>query len=379
MLLVDAVVVGSVAASFVLVPRVRDRRRDGWSVTPGWALAALTGVLFLNQVLVDVYVLRVHGGNPGFITRYLPSGYFDLERGPAMRALADHWPAPGLLAVSVFRIPSFLEMPFGLLAYGTVLRFLDAGLYRKVMGSALVWAASVSYTTVFCAIEWDLRTPYTTADIVIRCCSAVVTPWLLSRMARADRSAARTGGTLGLLVFTVSTAAFGYLILALYDTVLLYNLGRVPGRLPGMLVALAVLVGARLASVRLPDAQTERADGVRLILDGLGWALVLFFVPALPVRYGVNFGTTALAMAAGLLTMTIAVVAARPAPSVLARVGAAAALGAGCGYLAMYAVADTYYEARLLRGAVVFVGVTLLCCALLDQWGRRRGTDMLGP
>lgn len=367
MLVIDAAVVASVGVSLVLVPRVGDRRRDGWSIAPGWVLAALTGVICLNQVLVDVYIVRVHGGDPGFITRYLPSGYFDLERGPALRALADHWPAPGLLAPSVLRIPAFLELPFGLLAFGTVVRFLDAGLYRKVMGSALVWAAAVSYTIVFCAVEWDLRTPYTTADIAIRCGSAVITPWLLSRIARADRSTARTRGFVGLLIFTVSTAAFGYLILALYDTVLLYNLGRLPGRAPGILLALGVLAGARLVSARRSGRQTDPGDGVRLILDGLGWALTLFFVPALPVRYGVNFGTPMLAAAAGLLIMVIAVAAARPAPSVLLRVAAAAALGAGCGYLAMHATTDTYYEARLLRGAVVFVAITLLCCALLDR------------
>ena len=300
-------------------------------------------------------------------SRYLPSGYFDLERGSALRALGGHWPAPGLLAPSVFRIPAFLELPFGLLAFGTVLRFLDAGLYRKAMGSALVWAAAVSYTTVFCAVEWDLRNPYTTTDIVIRCCSAVITPWLLSRIARADQSTAHTRGALGLLIFTVSTAAFGYLILALYDTVLLYNLGRLPGRLPGMLVALGVLAVARLSSVRLSYPQTRPGGEVWLTLDALKWALALFFVPALPVRYGVNFGTPMLAAAGGLLVMAIAVAATRPAPPVLARVVAAAALGAGCGYLAMHAVVDIYYEARLLRGAVVFVTVTLACCALLDR------------
>src|SRR5581483_3552927 len=139
----------------------------------------------------------------------LPPGYFELERGPAARALADHWPDPGLLAPSVFRIPAFLELPFGLLAYGMVLRFLDAGLYRKVMGSALVWAASISYTVAFCAVEWDLRSPYTTADIVIRCCTAVISPWLLSRLARADQSTAQAHGAIGLLIFTVSTAALG--------------------------------------------------------------------------------------------------------------------------------------------------------------------------
>ena len=366
-MLIDAAVVVSIAVSLVLVPRARDRGRDGWSVSPGWALAALTGLIYLNQVLVTVYILRVHGGDPGFIARYLPSGNFDLERGPALRTLADHWPGPALLAPSVYRIPSFLELPFGLLAYGTVLRFLDAGLYRKVMGSALVWAASVSYTVAFCAIEWDLRTQYTTADIVIRCCSAVITPWLLSRIARADQSTAQTRGAIGLLIFTVSTVAFGYLVLAIYDTALLYNLGRLPGRLPDMLVALGVLAGARLLSVRLSDPQAGTGGGVRLILHGLGWALTLFFVPALPVRYGVNFGTPVLAAAAGLLVMAIAVAAVRPAPSVLARVAAAATLGAGCGYLAMHAVADTYYETRLLRGSAVFVAVTLVCCALLDR------------
>jgi hypothetical protein len=38
----------------------------------------VTGLLYLNQVLFTVYVLREHGGDPSFIARYLPEGWFIL-------------------------------------------------------------------------------------------------------------------------------------------------------------------------------------------------------------------------------------------------------------------------------------------------------------
>ncbi|WP_395296279.1 hypothetical protein ACF9IK_24675 [Kitasatospora hibisci] len=65
---------------------------------------------------------------------------------------------------------------------------------------------------------------------------------------------------------------------------------------------------------------------------------MLFFVPALAVRYAGNFGTPALPAAAGAAT--------------------------GC--LTVLCFTDPYYEAALLRAAVVALGTTGAVCALLD-------------
>jgi hypothetical protein len=65
----------------------------------------------------------------------------------------------------------------------------------------------------------------------------------------------------------------------------------------GAALALTVLLTARLIANRLPTYAA--GTGVTTIAGGLRWSLALFFVPALAVRYGVNFGTSPLAAATG--------------------------------------------------------------------------------
>lgn len=343
-------------------------------------LALVVALVYLNQVLFTVFVLRVHGGDTSFIARYLPDGWFALADGSSMRALAEHFPAPELLAPSVLRVQAFLELPLVLLAYVTVLRWLDRGVYRRLAGSWLVWAASFFYTFVFCVVEWDLHNPYTVDDIVIRACSAVVTPLLLWWLADREDDAPEQTTFAQMLLFAVSVWALGHLVLTVYDTALLYNLGHLSGRLPGAAAALCVLVAARLASSRLGDG--EPGVALSFVASGLRWALALFFVPALAVRYGVNFGTPLVAVAAASAICLAAAIHVRR--ETLSGVGAtrialwaaqtAVALltGAAAGYAALRLVTDTYYEAGLLRAAGIAFAVVVVVCAATDRWLTRR-------
>lgn len=54
----------------------------------------MTGLVYLNQVLFTVYVIRVRHGDPSFIARYVPPGWFAIARGPAIDAVARHFPFP---------------------------------------------------------------------------------------------------------------------------------------------------------------------------------------------------------------------------------------------------------------------------------------------
>jgi hypothetical protein len=362
-------------------------------VRPETFLGLVVALVYLNQVLFTVYVLRVHGGDASFIARYLPEGWFALADGSAMRALAEHFPAPGLLAPSVLRVQAFLELPLVLLAYATVLRWLDRGWYRRLTGSWPVWAASVSYTFVFCVVEWDLRNPYTVDDIAIRVCSAVVTPLLLWWLADHEddapehSSSSEQSSFAQMLLFAVSVWALGHLVLTVYDTALLYNLGNLGGRLPGAVIAVCALVAARSASSRVRGGE----PGVALasVTSGLKWALVLFFVPALAVRYGVNFGTPLVAVAAALAICLAA--ALRVRRETLSGVGAGrVALWAGqvatallaaaaAGFAALRLVTDTYYEAGLLRAAGVAFVVAVAVCAATDRWLARRSEAAVVP
>jgi hypothetical protein len=366
--------------SLAIAPRLTRRTPDP-ARGPVWArpevfLALVAGLVFLNQALFTVYVLRVHGGDATFIARYLPEGWFSLADGSGMRAVADRFPMPELLAPSVLRVQAFLELPFVLLAYLTVMRWLARDLYCRLAGSWLVWVASASYTFVFCTVEWDLHNPYTVDDIVIRVVSAVVTPPLIQWLARREQPSPDRLSLTQMLLFAVSVWALGHLVLTVYDTALLYNLGHLSGRLPGAAIAACVLVGARWFSVRTGPGQAGAA--LSSIAGGLRWALLLFFVPALAVRYGVNFGTPLIAGAAGLLICLVAAACALrdtlsglgPARIALWAVQAAVALlaGATAAYTALSLVTDTYYEAGLLRGAAIGFAVVIAVAALTDRW-----------
>ncbi|HEY8479049.1 MAG TPA: hypothetical protein VIL71_04370, partial [Spirillospora sp.] len=310
----------------------------------------------------------------------LPEGWFTLADGPLMRGVAARFPEPGLLEPSVLRVQAFLELPLVLLAYVTVLRWLDRGLYRRLARSRLVWAASASYTFVFCAVEWDLRNPYTVDDIVIRVCSSVVTPLLIRWLAKDEEHETGPPSLAQMLLFAVSVWGLGHLVLTVYDTALLYNLGHLDDLLPGSLVAACVLVGARRASSRLRSSP-EPGAALASVVAALRWALVLFFVPALAVRYGPNVGSPVVAAAAGLtvclvaagcaLRATLAGVGGRRVVLWAAQAAVALTAGAAAGYAAVLMVTDTYYEAGLLRGAGACFAVVVAVCALTDRWAVR--------
>jgi hypothetical protein len=138
-----------------------------WWHRPGWWLAAVIVAVYVNQLLFNVYVQRVRHGDVSYLSRDVPSGWFALaDHSRMVIALAAHFPAPQLLAATALRIPSLLELPFGLLAYLTVLNWLDPRRYRQLTGPGVVGLACAVYTVTFGLIEWALRTPYTIEDLV---------------------------------------------------------------------------------------------------------------------------------------------------------------------------------------------------------------------
>ncbi len=384
----DVVVVASVVAALALTPRVLSRRLDPAGpasrrllLSPGVWLAVVTGLVYVNQVLFTVYVLRVHAGDPSFVARYLPARWFDLAAAnPALRGLAAHFPAPALLAPSVLRVQAFLELPFVLLAFATVVRWLDAGLYRRIACSALLPSAAVSYTVVFCLVEWDLRNPYTVDDVLIRAASAVVTPLLLARMAARDPGTSRVPASVpGLLVFIGSLGSLGALVLVVYDTALLYNLGRLGDRLPLAASALGALLALRAVAARLPAAGP--APTLTFVVHALRQWLTLFFVPALPIRYGLLFGTSPLVLAAGALTAVVACVragretlsAGAPRPHAALRltagIGCAVLAGTVAAALARRLTPPSYEEVALLSAMGAFLVTGVVVCGLVDGRG----------
>ncbi|MFF4378669.1 hypothetical protein [Kitasatospora sp. NPDC001547] len=362
--LLDGTVVASAAAALFLAPRVLRRtappRPPGRASGPEPVLAVVVALIYLNQVLVAVYVNRVHHGDVSFIASHLPPGWFDV---PRLDALAARFPAPELLAPSVLRVPALLELPLVLLAFVAVVRRLDRALYVRLARSPLIPLAAASYTVAFCAVEWDLRNPYTVDDLVLRVVAACLTPPLIARLARHEPVPEGEGGAdpaRSLFRFALDLWAYGQLMLVLYDTALLYNLARLGGHLPSAAVALAVLVATRAVPARPADPSRPTGPHSAALAGTIGRALALFLVPALSIRYAESFGTPELAALAGLLVIGAA--ARRDATRLLLP----ALAGAVVGYVVATLAPGPYYEATLLRSATGALLATTAVCALLD-------------
>jgi hypothetical protein len=367
-------------------------------------LALVVVAVYLNQLAFTLYVLAVHDGDAGFVAQYLPAGWFELWTPPFLVELAAWLPRADLLAPSVLHVQAFWELPLVLLGYLTVLCWLSEGAYRRVATSWMLWATSVAWTVVFCAIEILLASPWTTADVAVRVASGLLTPWALGLLVRDELPGVASGvpseapgstplvpgdrpTAARLLVFGASTALLGYLVLVVYDTALLYNLGRLPDRLPAALVALALLVGLRGAlgsapgaGLLAPPSAVTKAPGrvVGLVGACLRHGLVLFLIPALAIRYVMSyFGGLWAGVALVLVIASAAVVLAaretlhglsrRPSGLVVVAVATSLVVGCALGVVAAGVGTAAYVEETLGRGAVVAFAGLVATAALADR------------
>jgi hypothetical protein len=372
-LLVAVSVMAALIAGGRSVRRPPDRAAST-SIAPATVLAVVVATLYANQLLVAIYVLREHGGDPSFVAGYVPDGWFSLPHGPLVKGLARHWPVPGLLAPSVLRVNAFLELPFVVLAYLTACRWFSPAVYARSLG--LVGLVAVAYTATFGLIEWHFHNPYTTDDLVVRGVAAVVVPLVIARLLPTSSPpvAARTINLPGLLVFGASAASLGLLVLVVYDTALLYNLGHLDTQLPVAAAALLVLVAARTAAAPAAAVPSRApGPGIDTLARSTGWLLVLAFVPALPVRYGLGFGARSVAVAAAIVLVAAAArrgihetAPGRPV-RLAAQLAVAATAGLAAAAVPALLVDTTHTEARLLLAAITGFAGALAVCALLDR------------
>jgi hypothetical protein len=350
-------------------------RRRSWLGEPGLWLAVVVAACVLNQMLFSAYVIRVHGGDPTFIARYLPSGWFAISHDPLTTALATHVPNPHLLAPSVLRVQSAFEQAFGILAYLTVARWYDSGLYRDLLQPARLWAACISYTLAFSIIELHFWNPYTADDLAVRGVACVLTALLVGRLRTVDgRRDPAIRSIPGFATFVASAVAFGGLILVTYDTVMLYNLGRVDTDAPVALACGVALIVARLVARR--DPGRPAGPYVRLALNGLGAMLAFFFVCALPIRYQLGFGTPELAAALALVLAVAGLLrGVEPLPQRTAALIAATVTGGVVGAVG-FLPSFPYPEANILLATGL--GLTA-AVTVLRRFDRRHSAAELRP
>lgn len=372
-----AVIAVTTALAVVVVPRLspdparrpRGTRTTRWLRHPGTWLALVVVCFGVVQVLVVAYMHQAWGDDTTRVTRYLPPGWFDLaDLGP----LADRLPA---WPWTVLHAQAALELPFVLLAYLLVCRWWSADAAARLVRAR--WLVAAAWTLTFCLVEADLRSPWTTVDIVVRVLSGLVTGLVLPLLDDGARRppVLRPSGLLRspLLPFAVSAAALGCLVLAVYDVATLYNSAHL-----GRWVPVAALAGAVLALARWWAAAAARTvEGLRsspvlaAAAASLGWFTVLFAAPALPLRYGIGFGAAPVSAVAGLVLVAASVrlgwtgVPLRWSAVVAAAGTVLAVLGA--------VVAHGYPEARLLAAAAGFVVGGAVAAALVDRRLARLG------
>ena len=245
--------------------------------------------------------------------------------------------------------------------------------YEVVLGNG--GATAFWDVATFCLIEWTLRNPYTIDDLAIRAVAAVAVPLWAGRLSRAGDDTDRVPGLPGLLVFTVSTVALSMAILTVYETALLYNLGGLGAKMPTAAAALVVLAAARFAA-RFVRARTPGA-GVESVTRSFGMFLVVFAVPALPVRYGLlGSGTRFAALAAALAVIAFAAAVgvretlARTAVNRarwLTQMGLTVTADLIAGSVGYALTGGEGPQARLIWAAAVFLACGAGTCALLDR------------
>lgn len=349
-----AVIIVSCAVGLLRVPRLGSGSRDRGGVLrhPGTWLGVVVAAMFVNQALFTAFVDQVWNGDPSPVAVYLPAGWFDMaDLGPIADVLPA-WPW------TVLHVQAALELPFVMTAYLLVCRWFGADVFGRVISTR--WLISASFTATFCLIEWDLHNPYTAVDIIIRVVAGVVTPMFLPAL-----SAGRDGPP-ALMPFALSAAAVGCIVLAVYDVATLYNLGHVISWGPVVGIAVVVLLGARLWARREVPPRPVAASAAR----SLGWFLVLFAVPALAVRYGINFGLAPLSMVFGVAIVGAALW--RGWDRLLMPQFAVAAVAGMVGAAIGVVVVRGHPEAALLAAATGFVLLAGGACAMLDRRGAAR-------
>jgi len=249
-------------------------------------LLAVVALLYVNQVLFNVYVAVERGGDTAFIGLDGGSAYFHLAPDHApVRWLVDHLVSADVLEITVLRVQAVLELPFALSAYLAIAWLLDRQVAQRIAGGPLGLLAALHWTGVLCAMELLLENPYTQDDLVLRGVGVLVTVPLLYALGRRPLPAEPPSYP-RLLLFFVGLGALSVLVVGTNAVALLYNLGWL-GRFAPFLAVCALIAGAVVSAsgrvapgVPTPYLRLLHAVGRRFTL--------LFCVPALPIRYGLS-------------------------------------------------------------------------------------------
>lgn len=344
-------------------------------------------VLYVNQVLFGAFILRAHGGSTTFISRFIPGSWFAIGTHDPLVQLASHHVGDGRwLSPTLLRVQAFLELPFTMFAYLAVARLLGRRLYATLTALPVLALACLSFSVTFSWVELALTNPYTHDDLVLRATACLVTPVYIAWIARCEarRSPVEdTGpsGVLGLMAFLAGAGALSYIVLALYDAFLLYNLAHLPRYASGIAVSLVVAAACSFVAPRIDSAvaraigSTSPSPGIDVLVSTLRAFTILFFVPSLSLRY---WGYHPSAVLCGLLVVLLGFVGgtaaalqrSKPGPGVILRMALAGSAGLFAGgwaaHLAMVTAGHGLPELLLARVALSFLAVAIVAFRIVE-------------
>lgn len=341
-------------------------------------LLLVCALVYVNQVLFGAFILRAHGGSTAFIGQYIPGDWFAVGRqDPLVQLAARHVGDGRWLSPTLLRAQAFLELPFTMLAYLAVARLLGRRVYAMLCKPVVLVLAALSFSVTFSLVELSLPNPYTTDDLVLRAIACVLVPvyiaWIAKREESRSLASPGTGGpsgVLGLLAFLAGAGAISYVVLALYDAFLLYNLAHFPRYASGIALSLVIAALASYAAPRVDGALARATHGrvpspaVDVCASALRTFTVLFFVPSLSLRY---WGGHSTAAACGLLVVVLAMAGgavsalrrSRPGPAAMVRLalggGVALALGTWAAHVVLVSASHGMPELLLARLALSFL------------------------
>ena len=280
-------------------------------------LLLVCALVYVNQVLFGAFILRAHGGSTAFIGQYIPGEWFAIGRhDPLVQLAARHVGDGRWLSPTLLRVQAFLELPVTMFAYLAVARLLGRRVYATLCEPVVLALAALSFSVTFSLVELSLPNPYTTDDLVLRAVACLLVPVYIASIAkredqRSPVSAAPAGpsGVLGLLAFLAGAGAISYVVLALNDAFLMYNLAHFPRYASGIALSLVIAALASYASPRVDGALARATHGrvpspaVDICVSALRTFTVLFFVPSLSLRYRGGHSTAA---ACGVLVVVLA-------------------------------------------------------------------------
>ena len=339
-------------------------------------------IIYVNQVLFGAFILRAHGGSTAFISRFIGSGWFAIgTQDPLVGLAARHVGDGQWLSPTLLRVQAFLELPFTMFAYLAVARLLGRRLYATLCRLPILALASLSFSVTFSLVELKLANPYTRDDLVLRAVACLVVPvyiaWISRREERRSAVASARGpaGVLGLMAFLAGAGAISYVVLALYDAFLLYNLAHFPRYASGIAISLVVAAGASFAAPRIDAAVASAtgaatpSPGIDVLVSALRAFTILFFVPSLSLRY---WGQHPSAVMCGVLVVLLGLVGgaagalrrSRPGPGVMVRLALAGGVGLLAGgwaaHLAIQTAGNGLPELLLARVALSFLAVAIV-------------------